>query len=171
MKGLGGVGRSVLDRLDSVFGFEVAYAHCDIPCGIYDPHYAQLAAHTIIRMDMLIADLNKSGNMDVEARNKMIRCVRVKEEHAQRCEEEITTLWADYFKMEHFQADAELGPLIWNTLQIASKARQTTNIADAEALLANVEKVAEKFWKTKKIETKRAKSLYPTEREMVYPVV
>lgn len=171
MRGTIGLGKSIMNGLDQIFHFEVAYAHCDIPCGIYDPHYAQLAAHTVIRMDMLIDELNKSGNMDVESRNKMIRCVRVKEKHAQKCEEEITTLWADYFKMEHFQADPELGPLIWNTLQTASKARQTTNIADAEALLANVEKVAEKFWKTKKIETKRVKSPYPTEREMVYPVV
>jgi nickel superoxide dismutase len=166
-----GLGKSIMNKIDGVFHFDVAYAHCDIPCGIYDPHAAQLAAHTVIRMDLLIDELNSSGNMDVEARNKMIRCVRVKEKHAAKCEEEITTLWADYFKPDHFKENPKLHQLIWDTLQTASKARQSTNVKDGEALLANVEEVAEIFWKTKKIKTKKEKSLYPTERDFVYPVV
>ncbi len=163
--------KRVMNSLDRVFHFETAYAHCDIPCGIYDPHMAQMAAHTVIRMDMLIADLAKSNAMDSESRNKMIRYALVKEQHSEICKNEIRVLWGDYFKPEHAQANPELHGLVWDTLKLASKARQSTNVADAEALLANVEKIAEIFWKTKNVQTKRAKSPYPTEREMVYPVV
>ena len=163
--------KRIMNSLDSVFHFETAYAHCDIPCGIYDPHMAQMAAHTIIRMDMLIADLAKSNAMDSESRNKMIRYTLVKEQHSEICKNEIRVLWGDYFKPEHAQANPELHGLVWDTLKLASKARQSTNVADAEALLANVEKIAEIFWKTKNVQTKRAKSPYPTERDMVYPVV
>ncbi len=162
--------RRLLEKLDRTFGFTVAYAHCDIPCGIYDPHAAQVAAHTIVRMDMLIADLEKAP-MDIEARNKLIRCVKVKEEHAEKCENEIMTLWNDYFKPDHIKANPELSTLVYDTVQKASKARQSTKIADADALVESVEKVAEIFWKTKNVPTLRVKSFYPTERTFVYPKV
>src|SRR5580658_2566622 len=94
--------KSVLDTLDKKLHFTVAYAHCDVPCGIYDPHIAQMAAHTVIRMDMLIADsANVKGVPSAEERNKMIRCVAVKEQHAEICKHEIEVLWGDYFKPEH----------------------------------------------------------------------
>ncbi len=171
MEVIGKINRFVLGRIDGLVHFETAYAHCDVPCGIYDPHAAQVAAHTVIRMDMLIADLTKSKEMTVDDRNKMIRCVEVKEEHAEICKHEIEVLWGDYFKPDHAKANPELHELVWNTLKSASKAKQSTDIKAGEELLANVERVAELFWKTKGVETKRVKSFYPTEREIVYPKV
>lgn len=159
----------ILDALDSVLNFEVAEAHCDIPCGIYDPISAQIAAHTVIRMDMLIADLAKSNDTTTEGRNKMVRYTAVKEQHAEICKHEVSVLWGDYFKPEHAQANPELQKLVWDTLKAASKAKQGTNIADADALLDSVNKIAEIFWKTKNIQTFKAKAPYPTERETVYP--
>ena len=164
-------GKTILNFIDRFAHFSVAYAHCDIPCGIYDPHMAQMAAHTVIRMDMLIADLAKNPSMGVEERTKMIRYTSVKEQHAEICKNEIRVLWGDYFKPEHAQANPELHGLVWDTLKSASKARQSANIADAEMLLTNVQKIAEMFWKTKNVATKRVKSFYPSEHEFVYPVV
>lgn len=165
------ISKEILNALDRILHFKVAYAHCDIPCGIYDPHMAQMAAHTVVRMDMLIADLVKSNDMGPESRNKMIRYTTVKEQHAEICKHEVEVLWGDYFKPEHATANPELHDLVWNTLKLASKAKQSTEIKDAEALLESVQKVAEIFWKTKNVETKRIKSFYPTERTMVYPKV
>lgn len=163
---------SILNAADRIFRFEVAYAHCDVPCGIYDPHAAQLSAHTVIRMDMLIADLSKQQNPTAEDRNKMIRCVQVKEQHAEICKSEVRIIWGDYFKPEHIKANPELNELVWNIMHAASKAKQTVDIKNGEELLANVNRFAEIFWKTKGVETKRAKSFYPTEeREMVFPKV
>lgn len=159
------------DALEKLLGVETAYAHCDIPCGIYDPHTAQLAAHTVARMDMLIADLVKANDMTPEGRNKMIRYVAVKEQHAELCKHEIRVLWGDYFKPEHAKAYPELQGEVWQALKLASKAKQDTEIKTAEALLESVQKIAETFWKTKNVQTVRAKSFYPTERTFVYPKV
>ncbi|MCL5419457.1 MAG: superoxide dismutase, Ni [Candidatus Marsarchaeota archaeon] len=163
--------KKVFDAADRLVHFDVAYAHCDIPCGIYDPHAAQVAAHTVIRMDMFIADIMKSGGVSAEDRNRLVRCIEVKEQHAELCKHEIEVLWGDYFKPEHVKANPGLHELVWNTLKAAGKAKQSTDIKDAESLLADVEKIAEIFWKTKGVETKRVKSFYPTEREFVYPRV
>ncbi|MBI2935802.1 MAG: hypothetical protein HYY31_03205, partial [Chloroflexi bacterium] len=37
---------ALLSWMDRLAPARTAYAHCDIPCGIYDPHHAQMAAHT-----------------------------------------------------------------------------------------------------------------------------
>lgn len=161
----------ILGSMDRIRPFAVAHAHCDIPCGIYDPHLAQVAAHTVIRMDMLIADAAKAGGTDIEARNKIARYIMIKEQHAELCKHEVRILWGDYFKPEHLQATPELHQLVWDVMKLASKAKQSTNIEDGKALLAAVEKVAEAFWKTKNVKTKRVKAFYPTEQEIVYPVV
>ena len=163
--------RVLLEKLDSVIGFPVAYAHCDIPCGIYDPHAAQVAAHTVVRMDMLIADLAKADGASPDTRNKMIRYVKVKEEHAEIAKHEVAVIWGDYMKPEHAKENPELNDLVWNTLKLAGKAKQSADIKDAEALLESVQKFAEAFWKTKKVQTVRVKSFYPTERTFVYPKV
>lgn len=163
--------RNLMKKLDGIFGFDVAYAHCDIPCGIYDPHMMQMSAHTVLRMDMLIADLAKANAMDAEARNKMIRYTAVKEQHAEICKNEVRVLWGDYFKPDHLKDNPGLNDLVWNTLKAASKARQSTSIADAEALLDGTKRIAEAFWKTKNVATKTVKSFYPSEHEFVYPAV
>ncbi len=165
-----GILRTMINTLDKAFGFEVAYAHCDVPCGIYDPHAAQVAAHTVVRMDMLLADLMKAAdNANAEGRNKAIRYVAVKEQHAEIVKHEVEVLWGDYFKTEN--APKELHELVWNTLKLASKAKQSTDIKTADDLLESVQKVAEAFWASKKVETVRVKSFYPTERTFVYPKV
>ncbi len=163
--------RKLIERADKVLRFPTAYAHCDIPCGIYDPHAAQVAAHTVVRMDMLIADAMKSGAASAEDRNKIIRYVGVKEQHAEIVKHEVAVICGDYMKPEHAKAHPELHELVWNTLKLAGKAKQSTNIQDAEALLESVQKFAEAFWATKNVQTTRAKSFYPTERTFVYPKV
>ncbi len=159
----------IVRAIDKLVRFGTVSAHCDIPCGIYDPHLAEVAAHTVIRMDMLIADLVKNNDMTPDGRNKMIRYTAVKEQHAELCKHEIRVIWGDYFKPEHAQANPELHTLVWDIMKAASKAKQSTNMADAEALLEKVNRFAEIFWKTKNIPYTRVKAPYPTEREMVVP--
>ncbi|MDE1768430.1 MAG: superoxide dismutase, Ni [Candidatus Micrarchaeota archaeon] len=163
--------RSVVGGFDKVLHFDTAYAHCDIPCGIYDPHNAQLAAHTVIRMDMLIADVMKLGVTSAEDRNKMGRYIAIKEQHAEMCKHEIRVLWGDYFKPEHLKDYPELHGLVWNVLKLASKAKQSTDIKTGEELLESVQKIAEIFWNTKGVQPIKVKSFYPTERTFVYPKI
>ncbi|MBM3896985.1 MAG: superoxide dismutase, Ni [Thaumarchaeota archaeon] len=166
----------VLKIADKIAPARKTYAHCDIPCGIYDPHLAQLSAHTVIRMVHLISDLPPVTPASTPAQlqeyhNKYTRYAQVKEQHAELCKHEIRILWGDYFKPEHAQKFPQLHDLVWKAMKAASKAKQEVNMQAAEDLLKAVEEIAEIFWKTKNVETVRTKSFYPTEREIVYPKV
>ena len=167
---------SALKILDKLFPAQIAYAHCDIPCGIYDPHHAQMAAHTVIRMINLIQEIENPGeNPTFEQRKEIIekvaRLTAVKEQHAEICKNEVRIIWGDYFKPEHAEKFPEVHELVWKIMKLASKAKQELNLQASEELLENVNKFAEIFWKVKGVDTVRVKSFYPTEREMVYPKV
>jgi nickel superoxide dismutase len=161
-----------LTVLDRIFHFTAAKAHCDIPCGIYDPHLAQIAALTVIRMDDLIADLNKEGAVqDASFRNSMIRYVTVKEEHAELCKKEARVIFGDYFKKEHVDKYPELPSLFHHIMQWGSKTRQTVDRANGLELLTAVNRFAEIYWETKGIATKRVKAPYKPGEEIVYPIL
>src|SRR5512138_3067264 len=97
--------------LDSLVQDE-AQAHCDIPCGIYDPHGALIGALTVIRMIDLMNDLVASHKeMDLEYANSMSRYIAVKEEHAELLKREVRVIFGDYFKKEHVQKYPELPEL------------------------------------------------------------
>ncbi len=151
---------------------KILYAHCDIPCGIYDPNRAQQGAHTVIRMTKMIDDLSASSdNAPFEERKKIIhqisRLTQVKEEHAEIVKHEVRVLWGDYFKPEHLEKFPEINELVLKTMKLASKAKQEINAEAAEDLLATVQQIAEIFYKTKGLEPVRVKSPYPTEGELV----
>lgn len=150
----------ILDKLIKTLPSKPVFAHCDIPCGIYDPHLAQMAAHTILRMTKLIGEAE--GDI-----HKISRITHVKEEHGELCEKELETLWADYFKEEHLKQYPKLSDLIFKTIKLTGKVRQEINLEAAQELLANVQEIAEIFWKTKGFEPIRIPSGYPTEGEMV----
>ena len=122
------------------------HAHCDVPCGIYDPHGAELAAKTVSRMVVLI---NENLGDDVEQRNKLIRSVKVKEEHAELCKRELQVLWSDYFKPEHLDAHPDLHDRFWKALKQAGKCKQSVDAAAAADLEAQVAAIAAIFWETK----------------------
>src|SRR5881397_179684 len=160
--------------LDRISPAPIAYAHCDIPCGIYDPHHAQLAAHTVVRMVDLINQLDKPGasatpEQRQEYTNKLARYIATKEQHSEIAKNELRILWADYFKPEHLKTFPELHDLVWKALKTGSKARQEINLQAAEDLLKATNDIASIFWKTKGFETITAKAPYPTERLTVYP--
>lgn len=150
----------------------IAYAHCDIPCGIYDPHQAQLAAHTVIRMTQLIGEVSASSPQPpFEERKKIIsqvsRLTHVKEEHGHIIEDELGTLENDYFKEEHFSKFQNLKDLLAKGVSLSIKTRQNIDMEGAEELLETVMQIAEIFYKTKGLTPFRTKSPYPTEREIV----
>ena len=162
----------VLDRIDGMVGIEPARAHCDIPCGIYDPITAQIAALTVIRMVDLMTDLEeKHPAKDLSFHNSLVRYVAVKEEHAIKCKEEIRVIWGDYIKPNHVKEFPEVHALVHKIMQLGSKSRQTVSRETAVELLEAVNQFAEMFWKTKGIATKRAKAPYAPAEEVVYPAL
>jgi len=168
------IAHALLRALDHVAPARVAYAHCDIPCGIYDPHHAQLAAHTVIRMVDLLGQLEHPGPdatlaQKKEFHSKIARYTATKEQHAELYKSEVRILWADYFKPEHVQQFPQLHDVVWKALKAASKGRQEVNLAASEDMLKQANEIAEIFWKTKGVATYKANAPYPTARETVYP--
>src|SRR3970282_774114 len=95
----------LVDRLSPPRGVS---AHCAIPCGIYDPHTAQSAPLTVVRMNQLIANLAPPAfDAPAEERragiNSLTRYVKTKEDHAELCKKEIDILWHDYFRPGHLE--------------------------------------------------------------------
>jgi nickel superoxide dismutase len=125
----------------------IVSAHCDVPCGIYDPSTAQIAAKTVKAMyDKFLA---VEGD-DNKARNSKVRMVLVKEEHAQKVKDELLILWTDYFKPNHEEAHPGLGEKIKAACNTASKAKQDFDPAHADLLITQVDEIAAIFWDTKK---------------------
>ena len=166
--------RSSLRLLDRFSPPETVHAHCDIPCGIYDPHLAQIAAHTVIRMHQLIADLSTpASDASAEERaayvNSLARYITVKEEHAELCKHEVRIIWGDYFKPEHLEKHGQLHSVVWNIMKLGSKVRQTIDMDAAQQLLAEVQKFAEAFWDTKGASVTKQPSRQAVGGETVYP--
>lgn len=154
--------------LERIFPVQIARAHCDIPCGIYDPHSAQLAAHTVVRMTALLKEV-KNDPDDNTADFKIARLTRVKEDHAEVVKHEVRVIWGDYFKPETIEKFSEVNELVFNIMKSASKAKQEVNPEVANDLLGKVQQFAEIFWKSKGLETKRCDSTFPTGGEIVVP--
>ena len=162
----------LVTALDKKMRFEQAQAHCDIPCGIYDPITAQIAAVTVVRMIDLMTDLeSKGGDKGKDYQNTMSRYITVKEEHAEKAKAEIRIIWGDYIKPQHLEKFPELHSLSHQVMMLGSKARQTTDRQAALDLVETINKFAEIFWATKNIQTRRAKSPYNPPLELVYPVI
>ena len=160
----------IFDSLDQKIGVERAKAHCDVPCGIYDPIVAQISALTVVRMIDLIEELaGKGDGHDTAYHNSMSRYVAVKEEHAENAKAEIRIIWGDYIKAQHKENYPQLDGIVHKIMQLGSKSRQTTDREAAVELVETINEFAEIFWATKGINTKRANAPYAPALELVYP--
>lgn len=127
------------------------FAHCDIPCGIYDPFIAKQAAATVARMAKGLKELKKPEDDNwMEYKNSMTRMIMVKEEHAQICKKEILILWTDYFKSEHLEKFPELHDLVWKTAKLCSDNKRAVDETKSQELIDSVDKIADIFIQTKK---------------------
>lgn len=149
-----------LTFLFKILPAQYAHAHCDIPCGIYDPNQAQLAAHTVYRMAQLLEEHQENVH-------DVARITHVKEEHGELVEDALGTLENDYFKKENFEKFPELRDLISDAVQLSIKTRQKVDLQLAGELVEKVMLISEIFYKSKGVTPVRMKSVYPTELEFV----
>ena len=128
-------------------------AHCDIPCGIYDPIVAKIAAQTVLKMAIRLEAVDfQGGPSSVDVPNSVVRFVHVKEEHAQKVKEELNILWADYFKPEHLEKYPDLHEVFWNANKLAGANKQTVSSDSAKKLVESVDEIATIFWATKGVD-------------------
>jgi len=163
--------RSAFALINRVLPTSEAHAHCDIPCGIYDPHLAQVAALTVVRMNQLIADLAPPSAMEKAERDKymhaLVRYTQVKEEHAELVKHEVRVIRGDFFKPDN--SPDNIGEIVDGIMKTASAARQNIDPDAANKLLDLVNQFAEAFWKAKGVETKKASSNQAAGGEYVVP--
>ena len=132
---------NVVDRF-----IKPVYAHCDVPCGIYETDTMRHAADTCLRMIEKIEVLEEpGGDMKTDAHNNFIRMVMTKEKHAQLCKDQIYVLWSDFFKPEHLEAYPDMHDRLWHAAKQCSKVKQTLSKEEAKKLIDMVHEVAHIF--------------------------
>ncbi|NCG18067.1 MAG: superoxide dismutase, Ni [Rhodobacterales bacterium] len=128
-------------------------AHCDGPCGVYDPASARIAGEAVLSMTkkMLALEMPAAGDAKAMAAylNSMSRYALIKEEQAHVCKSELLVLWTDYFKPKHLDAYPELHTVFWNATKECSYAKQEVSLHHAENVMAACKQVHEMFWASK----------------------
>lgn len=126
------------------------YAHCDVPCGIYETDTMRHAAETCVRMIEKIEALTGADDEKSDGHNNFIRMVMTKEKHAQLCKDQIYMLWSDYFKPEHLEKFPDLHDSMWKAAKQCSKVKQSISADEAHTLLHMVADIANMFEESKK---------------------
>ena len=145
----------LINYLSRLFKIETAYAHCDIPCGIYDPISAKIAAQTVLKASMRLEAVDFSnGVSSVSQPNGVARLIHVKEEHAQQVKNELNIIWSDYFKSEHLEKYPDLHNLFWNANKLAGTTKQNVDSSSARKLVEIVDEISQIFWETKGVDYK-----------------
>jgi nickel superoxide dismutase len=131
----------------------VAHAHCDGPCGIYDPASARIAAEAVLSMTKKLLALKPPTGSDPQAwadyLNTFSRYTAIKEEQARITETELLILWADYFKPPHLDANPKIHDIFWKAAKQCSAVKEHVDQAAAEKLLEMIKEIHGIFWATK----------------------
>ncbi|MFT7183796.1 MAG: nickel superoxide dismutase [Oceanicoccus sp.] len=140
-------------KLIKSFDAPIAHAHCDGPCGIYDPASARITAEAVLSMTKKILALEPANQSDKEAyvayHNTLARYIKIKEEQAHETKEHILVLWTDYFKPVHLEKYPELHDLIWKATKEASACKVEISMHHADHLMDYVKQIHDIFWATK----------------------
>jgi nickel superoxide dismutase len=120
-----------------------AHAHCDLPCGVYDPAQARIEAESVKAICEKYAQ-----NSDPEFR---ARALQIKEERSELVKHHLWVLWTDYFKPPHFEKYPQLHQLFNEATKLAGAGgtKGSTDAAKADELLGKIEQISKIFWETK----------------------
>ncbi len=121
----------------------VVHAHCDLPCGVYDPAQARIEAESI---KMIIQKVGENGDADFRT-----RAILIKEQRAELVKHHLWVLWTDYFKPPHFEKYPELHQLFNEATKLAgaSGAKGSLDAGKAQELLDKIAEIDKIFWETK----------------------
>jgi nickel superoxide dismutase len=120
-----------------------AYAHCDLPCGVYDPAQARIEAESVKAICQKYADSTDPAYQT--------RALIIKEQRSELVKHHLWVLWTDYFKPPHFEKYPQLHQLFNEATKLAGGGgtKGTADVATAEQLLAKIDEIAKIFWETK----------------------
>ena len=127
----------------------VVHAHCDVPCGVYDPAQARIEAESVkaIQERYQKADEMKSGTESAD--DYRTRCLVIKEHRADLVKHHLWVLWTDYFKPNHLESYPQLHELFWNATKEAGLAKKSQDPEQGQKLLDQIDEISKIFWETK----------------------
>ena len=120
----------------------IAHAHCDLPCGVYDPAQARIEAESV-----KACQEKYQGSDDPIFKE---RAISIKEERADLVKHHLWVLWTDYFKPEHLKDHPDLHDRFWTATKLAGEAKHTVDPKVAQQLLDAIGEIDKIFWETKK---------------------
>ena len=145
--------KSFFDRIDRIHPAPEASAHCDGPCGIYDPASARIAGEAVRSMTkkLLALELPAAGDAAATAayQNTFSRFVAIKEEEAEKAKRELLILWTDYFKPPHLKQFPDLHDTFWKAAKLCSACKVEVSAQHADELMDAIEAIHGMFWKSK----------------------
>jgi nickel superoxide dismutase len=124
-----------------LFRIKPVYAHCDLPCGVYDPAQARIEAQSVKAM------MEKYDSLD---EHNKLRAVILIEQRAELVKQHLWVLWTDYFKPEHIETYPDLHEKFWMATKQAGECKHHMDASGAQKLLDQIDEIADIFWKTKK---------------------
>src|SRR5437016_2076970 len=130
-----------LTIIDRVSPPDIVHAHCDLPCGVYDPAQARIEAESV----KAIAE-KYQGNKDPVFRE---RAILIKEQRAELVKHHLWVLWTDYFKPEHLEKYPEIHDHFWQATKLAGEAKHSVDPSVGQKLLDAIEKIDKIFWETR----------------------
>lgn len=140
-------------HLLSTMDVAVAEAHCDGPCGVYDPSSARIAAEAGLSMTKKILALQPPTDGDAAAwasySNTLSRYVTIKEEQTHLAKEELLVLWTDYFKPQHLDQYPNLHTTFWKAAKLCSAVKVEVSLEHAQELMEAIQEIHTIFWSTK----------------------
>ena len=140
--------------ISKLINIETVDAHCDGPCGVYDPSSARIAAEAVLSMTkkMLALTPPDASNSVAMASylNSMSRYITIKEEEAHTCKTELLVLWTDYFKPVHLEKYPALHDKVWKATKLCSSTKVEVSLDHANELLEAVKEIHTIFWDTKR---------------------
>ena len=128
----------------------VVHAHCDLPCGIYDPTQAKIEAESVKAIQTRYQDPEKFKTKAETVDDYRARCLIIKEERANLVKEHLWVLWTDYFKPEHLEKYPNLHELFWKATKEAGLAKKSQDPQQGQGLLDAIAQIDKIFWETKK---------------------
>jgi nickel superoxide dismutase len=128
----------------------IVHAHCDVPCGVYDPAQARIEAESVKAIQERYADAANKKSATETAEDFKTRCLVIKEERADLVKHHLWVLWTDYFKPEHVEKHPDLHDQFWKATKLAGAAKKSQDPAQGQQLLDAIDEIAKVFWETKK---------------------
>lgn len=124
-----------------LFNIKPVYAHCDLPCGVYDPSQAMVEAKSVHEIMLKYDGLGEHDKT---------RAIVIKEQRAELVKYHLMVLWADYFKPEHLEQYPDLHNMFWQAIKQASQCKRHIDPEEGQKLIDQVEAISKIFWETKK---------------------